>query len=43
VMHITEGNAEFTDEALPPILDGLRAKGLEPVPVSELLAGASTS
>jgi peptidoglycan/xylan/chitin deacetylase (PgdA/CDA1 family) len=38
VMHITEGNAQFTDEALPPILDGLRAKGLEPVTVSDLLA-----
>jgi peptidoglycan/xylan/chitin deacetylase (PgdA/CDA1 family) len=42
VMHITEGNAQFTDEALPPILDGLRAKGLEPVTVSQLL-GPSTS
>jgi peptidoglycan/xylan/chitin deacetylase (PgdA/CDA1 family) len=42
VMHITEGNAQFTDEALPPILDGLRAKGLEPVTVSQLLTGAST-
>jgi peptidoglycan/xylan/chitin deacetylase (PgdA/CDA1 family) len=38
VMHITEANARFTDQALPPILDGLRAKGLEPVTVSELLA-----
>ncbi len=38
VMHITEGNAQFTDEALPPILDGIRAKGLQPVTVSELLA-----
>jgi peptidoglycan-N-acetylglucosamine deacetylase len=43
VMHVTEGNAQFTDEALPPILDGLRAKGLEPVTVSQLLTGASTS
>lgn len=42
VMHVTEGNAQFTDEALPPILDGLRAKGLEPVTVSQLL-GPSTS
>jgi peptidoglycan/xylan/chitin deacetylase (PgdA/CDA1 family) len=38
VMHVTEGNAQFTDEALPPILDGLRAKSLQPVTVSELLA-----
>jgi peptidoglycan/xylan/chitin deacetylase (PgdA/CDA1 family) len=37
VLHITEGNAPFTDQALPPILDGLRVKGLQPVTVSELL------
>jgi peptidoglycan/xylan/chitin deacetylase (PgdA/CDA1 family) len=38
VMHVTEANAQFTDEALPPILDGLRAKGLQPVTLSDLLA-----
>jgi peptidoglycan/xylan/chitin deacetylase (PgdA/CDA1 family) len=38
VMHVTEANAQFTDEALPPILDGLKAKGLQPVTLSELLA-----
>lgn len=37
VMHITEANAQFTDEALQPILDGLRARGLRPVTLSELL------
>jgi peptidoglycan/xylan/chitin deacetylase (PgdA/CDA1 family) len=37
VMHITEANAQFTDEALPPILDGLAARGLQPVTLSELL------
>nr|WP_275941238.1 polysaccharide deacetylase family protein [Planosporangium flavigriseum] len=37
VLHVTEGNAQFTDEALPPILDGLRARGLQPVTLSELL------
>jgi peptidoglycan/xylan/chitin deacetylase (PgdA/CDA1 family) len=39
VMHITEANAPMTDEALPPILDGLAAKGLQPVTLSELLGG----
>jgi peptidoglycan/xylan/chitin deacetylase (PgdA/CDA1 family) len=39
VLHITEGNAQFTDDALPDILAGIRAKGLRPVTVSELLAG----
>jgi peptidoglycan/xylan/chitin deacetylase (PgdA/CDA1 family) len=38
VMHITEGNAQYTDDALPDILAGVRAKGLRPVTVSELLA-----
>jgi len=38
VMHITEANATFTDEALGPILDGLAARGLRPVKLSELLA-----
>jgi peptidoglycan/xylan/chitin deacetylase (PgdA/CDA1 family) len=37
VLHITEDNAPYTDEALPAILDGLTAKGLRPVTVSELL------
>jgi peptidoglycan/xylan/chitin deacetylase (PgdA/CDA1 family) len=37
VMHVTEANAPFTDEALPPILDGLAAKGLRPVTLSDLL------
>ncbi|GAA2632198.1 polysaccharide deacetylase family protein [Dactylosporangium fulvum] len=36
IMHITEANARFTDEALQPILDGLRARGLRPVPLSDL-------
>jgi peptidoglycan/xylan/chitin deacetylase (PgdA/CDA1 family) len=38
VLHITQDNAKMTDQALPPILDGLRAKGLQPVRLSELLA-----
>jgi peptidoglycan/xylan/chitin deacetylase (PgdA/CDA1 family) len=38
VMHVTEANAQYTDEALPHILAGLRAKGLTPVTLSELLA-----
>jgi peptidoglycan/xylan/chitin deacetylase (PgdA/CDA1 family) len=38
VMHITEANAQFTDQALGPILDGLAERGLEPVRLSELLA-----
>ena len=37
VLHITEGNAQYTDEAMPEILAGLRAKGLQPVTLSELL------
>ncbi len=37
VMHITEDNAKFTDEALPKILNGLAARGLQPVRLSELL------
>jgi peptidoglycan/xylan/chitin deacetylase (PgdA/CDA1 family) len=36
IMHITEANAQYTDEALQPILDGLRAQGLRPVALSEL-------
>jgi len=37
IMHITEANAAFTDEALVPILDGLAARGLQPVRLSRLL------
>jgi peptidoglycan/xylan/chitin deacetylase (PgdA/CDA1 family) len=37
VLHVTQDNAKMTDKALPPILDGLRAKGLQPVRLSELL------
>jgi peptidoglycan/xylan/chitin deacetylase (PgdA/CDA1 family) len=37
ILHITEANAPFTDEALGPILDGLKAKGLQPVRLSQLL------
>jgi peptidoglycan/xylan/chitin deacetylase (PgdA/CDA1 family) len=40
VLHITQANAEYTDEALPSILDGLRQRGLRPVTVSELLRGS---
>lgn len=36
IMHVTEANAQYTDEALTPILDGLRARGLRPVTLSEL-------
>lgn len=38
ILHITEDNATMTDEALPHILDGLTAKGLHPVRLSQLLA-----
>jgi peptidoglycan-N-acetylglucosamine deacetylase len=38
VLHITQDNARMTDKALPPILEGLRAKGLQPVRLSQLLA-----
>jgi hypothetical protein len=37
VLHVTQDNAKMTDKALPPILDGLRAKGLQPVRLSDLL------
>nr|BFE70147.1 hypothetical protein GCM10020092_034480 [Actinoplanes digitatis] len=37
IMHLTEANARYTDEALPKILAGLRERGLEPVTLSELL------
>ncbi|MGC5285439.1 polysaccharide deacetylase family protein [Micromonospora sp. DT231] len=40
IMHVTEANAAMTDEALPHILEGLRERGLEPAPLSEVLAGA---
>ncbi|MEU7590517.1 polysaccharide deacetylase family protein [Micromonospora sp. NPDC049230] len=39
IMHVTEANAAMTDEALPHILAGLRERGLEPAPLSEVLAG----
>jgi len=39
VLHITEDNAQWTDEALPDILSGLKAKGLQPVTLSTLLGG----
>ncbi|WP_433796007.1 polysaccharide deacetylase family protein [Actinoplanes sp. CA-252034] len=39
IMHVTEANAQYTDDALPAILGGLRRRGLEPVTLSELLAG----
>jgi peptidoglycan/xylan/chitin deacetylase (PgdA/CDA1 family) len=39
VMHITGGNtAPLTDQALPQIVTGLRARGFELVKVSDLLA-----
>lgn len=38
VMHATLGNAPLTAKALPRIVEGLRAKGLRPVTISELLA-----
>ncbi|ROP28501.1 polysaccharide deacetylase family protein [Couchioplanes caeruleus] len=37
IMHVTEANAQYTDEALPLILAGLQRRGLEPVTLSELL------
>jgi peptidoglycan/xylan/chitin deacetylase (PgdA/CDA1 family) len=37
IMHITRDNARLTDQALPPILAGLRQRGLQPVRLSELL------
>lgn len=39
IMHVTEANALYTDDALPAILAGLRRRGLEPVTLSELLTG----
>ncbi|MFD0556551.1 peptidoglycan/xylan/chitin deacetylase (PgdA/CDA1 family) [Stackebrandtia endophytica] len=37
VMHCNEGNAQYTDEALPDIVAGLREQGYEFVTLSELL------
>lgn len=37
VMHCNEGNAQFTDEALPDIVTGLRDEGYEFVTLSQLL------
>ncbi|KHD78236.1 polysaccharide deacetylase [Actinoplanes utahensis] len=37
IMHVTEANARYTDDALPAILAGLRREGLTPVTLSELL------
>ncbi|MDI6099475.1 polysaccharide deacetylase family protein [Actinoplanes sp. NEAU-A12] len=39
ILHVTEANALYTDDALPEILAGLRRRGLEPVTLSDLLAG----
>ncbi|MEU8297873.1 polysaccharide deacetylase family protein [Micromonospora sp. NPDC048909] len=38
IMHVTEANAPMTDEALPHILAGLAERGLQPAPLSEVLA-----
>ena len=37
ILHVTEANAQYTDEALGPILEGLAKKGLTPVKLSDLL------
>ncbi|GIJ65501.1 polysaccharide deacetylase family protein [Virgisporangium ochraceum] len=37
IMHVTEANAQYTDEALPLILAGLKERGLVPVTLSEVL------
>ncbi|WP_433824469.1 polysaccharide deacetylase family protein [Actinoplanes sp. CA-015351] len=37
IMHVTEANARFSDDALPIILAGLTKRGLQPVTLSELL------
>jgi peptidoglycan/xylan/chitin deacetylase (PgdA/CDA1 family) len=43
VMHITDGDtAPLTAQALPPIVDGLRARGYELVRVSTLLSGSGS-
>ncbi|WP_152047272.1 polysaccharide deacetylase family protein [Aureimonas psammosilenae] len=38
LMHVMHDNREASRQALPRIIDALRAKGLEPVPVSHLLS-----
>jgi peptidoglycan/xylan/chitin deacetylase (PgdA/CDA1 family) len=38
ILHVTLANAQYTDEALRPILAGLRAKGLVPATLSDVLA-----
>ena len=39
ILHVTEANAQMTDDALPHILDGLRERDLRPALLSEVLAG----
>jgi peptidoglycan/xylan/chitin deacetylase (PgdA/CDA1 family) len=39
ILHLTEANAQFTGAALPPILDGLKQRGLIPATLSDVLAG----
>jgi hypothetical protein len=40
-MHLNGGDkAGLTDDALPQIIDGLRARGLRPAPLSQVLAGS---
>ncbi|MEV0455636.1 polysaccharide deacetylase family protein [Catellatospora methionotrophica] len=39
ILHVTEANARFTDEALPHILRGLAERDLAPATLSEVLAG----
>lgn len=39
ILHVTEANARFTDEALPHILKGLAERDLRPAVLSEVLAG----
>ncbi|WP_328473313.1 polysaccharide deacetylase family protein [Actinoplanes sp. NBC_00393] len=41
ILHITEANAQYTDDALPKILAGLQRRGLRPVMLSEMLDGPS--
>jgi peptidoglycan/xylan/chitin deacetylase (PgdA/CDA1 family) len=43
VLHITKANAPRTADALPAVIDGLRARGYRPVTLSDLLAPAATS
>jgi peptidoglycan/xylan/chitin deacetylase (PgdA/CDA1 family) len=42
IMHVTEANAQFTDEALPLILAGLAEKNLVPATLSEVLGPSSS-